>query len=266
MSSDDPTGRGLVDRLRRAGCVFAEREAAALCETFGTRDELERAVRRREAGVPLEHVLGYAELAGIRVVVTAPVFIPRRRTEWLVNRGVSLLLTGRAVGPVLDLGCGSGALAAAVRHRVPTVEVLATDSDEAAVACARSNGKQHGFAVYRGNWFEGLPSRYRRGLGLVVAYLPHVPTEELVLLPGDNLRAEPTETVDGGPDGLGPLRRVLEQLDDWLADEGRLLTLLAAGQVEAASELATSGSTGRRWTIEAAVREGDAVLGIGRVP
>ncbi|MDQ3165644.1 MAG: methyltransferase, partial [Actinomycetota bacterium] len=127
----------VTTRLRRSGCVAAEREAAVLLRRFSEPVPLEAAVRRREAGEPLEHVLGSAELAGVRVAVAPPVFVPRARTEWLVGHAVELVRQrqprGRAGPPVLDLGCGSGAIAAVLASRLPEAEVLATDVDPAAV-------------------------------------------------------------------------------------------------------------------------------------
>ena len=255
-----PIAAEVTTRLRRSGCVAPEREAAALLRQFVEPDPLEAAVRRREAGEPLEHVLGSAELAGVRVAVAPPVFVPRRRTEWLVGHAVELVRQGRAGPPVLDLGCGSGAIAAVLASRLPAAEVLATDIDPDAGACASANGASFGFAVFRSDWLRDLPERFRRGLGLVVAYLPHVPTDDLPLLPTDFLRAERTLAVHGGPDGLDPLRAVLDQLDEWLTADGVMLTLLAQRQLPAAAELAATGG----WSVATRVRAGDALLEIGR--
>ena len=255
----------MTTRLRRSGCVAAEREAAVLLRRFSEPVPLEAAVRRREAGEPLEHVLGSAELAGVRVAVAPPVFVPRARTEWLVGHAVELVrqrqLRGRAGPRVLDLGCGSGAIAAVLASRLPEAEVLATDIDPAAVACASVNGASFGFAAFRSDWLRDLPDRVRGRLGLVVAYLPHVPTDDLPLLPKDNRRAERTLAVHGGPDGLDPLRVVLDQLDEWLATDGVMLTLLAERQLPAAAGLAAAGG----WSVATRVRAGDALLEIGRL-
>ena len=73
-------------RLRAAGCVFAEDEARLLIATARTADELSAMVERRAAGLPLEQVLGWAEFCGLRIAVDPGVFVPRRRTEFLVQR------------------------------------------------------------------------------------------------------------------------------------------------------------------------------------
>jgi len=126
----------LVARLRAAGCVFAEEEAALLvAEATGPAD-LERRVSAREAGTPLEQVLGWVEFHGLRLAVAPGVFVPRRRTALLVDTAVPLV---RAGGQVVDLGAGTGAIAAALAAAVPGLEVWAVDVDPAAVACARRN-------------------------------------------------------------------------------------------------------------------------------
>src|SRR5262245_35103613 len=85
--------RLLVTRLRAAGCVFAEDEARLLMSAARTPAELDAMVAQRAAGLPLEQVLGWAEFSGLRITVAPGVFVPRRRTEFLV-RQAALLLRG----------------------------------------------------------------------------------------------------------------------------------------------------------------------------
>lgn len=224
-----PALHQLTARLRAAGCVFAEEEAAQLRARFPDGSDREGAVRRRERGTPLEHVLGFADFAGTRVAVDPRVFVPRRRAEPLVE----LCVTAARSMPtalVADLGCGTGAIAAAVSARLPQGDVVAVDDDPAAVACARRNGAEHGFEVYAGDWFDGLPARCQGRVDVAVAYLPHVPVACLDGLPADYRAAEPLPTVDGGADGLDPLRTVLDQAPRWLRADGVIITMSANGQ------------------------------------
>ncbi len=78
-------------RLRSAGCVFAEDEARLLIAAARTPAELAAMERQRASGTPLEHVLGWAEFCGLRIAVDPGVFVPRRRTEFLVGQAASLL-------------------------------------------------------------------------------------------------------------------------------------------------------------------------------
>ena len=80
-----------MSRLRAAGCVFAEDEARLLMSAAGTPAELDAMVSRRAAGEPLEQVIGWAEFCGLRITVAPGVFVPRRRTEFLVRQATVLL-------------------------------------------------------------------------------------------------------------------------------------------------------------------------------
>lgn len=221
----------LVARLRAVGCVFAEEEAAEI-RRLGA--DPERIVAARAAGVPLEQALGVAVFAGLDIAVAPGVFVPRRRAETLVDAGLAARPVARVV---VDLGCGSGAIAAALATRLPAAEVHAGDIDDAALDCAARNASRFGFAVHRGDWWDALPRDLAGRVDLAVAYLPHVPTARLPEIPDDFRRHEPERAVAGGPDGLDPLRAVLRDLDTWLAPDGLLVTLIAKEQREAAETL-----------------------------
>ena len=244
----------VVDRLHAAGCVFAEREAAVLAQAFLDPVALEAAATRRCSGEPLEYVVGVAEFAGITVEVGPPVFIPRRRAEALIEVASECFGGDEARRVAVDLGCGSGALAAALRSRHPHWRVVACDADVAALAWAARNGARYGFETRRGDWFEALPATLRRAVDLVVAHLPYVPTGELRSLPRDFL-TEPAAAVDGGPDGLEPWREVAARASDWLRPDGTLLLQVAGSQVPTATKIA------RRSGLSAtAVETDDAVV------
>lgn len=224
----------IVTRLRAAGCVFAEDEARLLISTAGTQSELAAMVDRRAAGLPLEHVLGWAEFCGLRVLVEPEVFVPRRRTEFLVAQAAGLA-GPRAV--VVDLCCGSGAVGVALAAALEGAQLYAADVDPAAVRCARRNVGAVGGQVYEGDLFEPLPAALRGRVDVLAANVPYVPTEEVELLPPEAREFEPRVALDGGADGLDVLRRVAGEAPRWLAPGGRLLVETserqAAGAVEA---------------------------------
>ena len=85
----------IVTRLRAAGCVFAEEEAGLLVSAARTPEELVVMIDRRVAGLPLEQVIGWAEFCGLRIAVDPGVFVPRRRTEFLVRQAALLARGGR---------------------------------------------------------------------------------------------------------------------------------------------------------------------------
>ncbi|MDT7565026.1 MAG: release factor glutamine methyltransferase, partial [Pseudonocardiales bacterium] len=164
----------MVTRLRAAGCVFAEDEARLLISSARTPADLAAMVDRRVRGLPLEHVLGWAEFCGLRIAVDTGVFVPRRRTEFLVRQAASLARPGAVV---LDLCCGSGAVGAALAATVERAEIHAVDIDPAAVLCARRN--LAGGQVYEGDLYEPLPDALRGRVDVLVANAPYVPTEAI---------------------------------------------------------------------------------------
>jgi release factor glutamine methyltransferase len=215
----DPVS-AIVRTLRAAGCVFAEDEARLLVSAGTSPAELASMVERRVSGEPLEQVLGWAEFCGLRIVVEPGVFVPRRRTEFLVAQAA------RLAGPaamVVDLCCGSGAVGAALRDRLDQITVFATDIDPAAVHCARRNIEPRGGRVAQGDLYEPLPTSLQGRVDILVANAPYVPTPAIGLMPPEARIHEPTVALDGGPDGLRVQRRVIAAAWRWLAPGGHLL-------------------------------------------
>jgi release factor glutamine methyltransferase len=235
------THSGVTARLRAAGCVFAEDEARLLVSAARTPEELAGMVDRRVAGLPLEHVLGRAEFCGLRIAVDPGVFVPRRRTEFLVSQAVGLARPGDVI---VDLCCGAGAIGAALAAAGPRAEVHAADIDPAAVRCARRN--LQGGRVYQGDLYAALPAVLRRRVSIIVANVPYVPTGEVRFLPPEARAHEPQLALDGGPDGLDVLRRVAADAPGWLAPGGHLLIETSDAQAPRAAEaFAASGLTPR---------------------
>jgi release factor glutamine methyltransferase len=223
----------VVSALRAAGCVFAEDEAELLLATARTPRELAAMVDRRAAGLPLEHVLGWAEFHGLRIAVEPGVFVPRRRTEFLVDRALEQAPDARVV---VDLCCGSGALGAALAARLGAVEVHGADIDPAAVRCARRNLAPFDGHTHTGDLYDALPSGLRGRVGILTANVPYVPSAEVPLLPAEARDHEPAVALDGGADGLDVLRRVAAGAPEWLAPGGCLLSETGEHQAPAALE------------------------------
>jgi release factor glutamine methyltransferase len=259
-SSPFPSARDRADavtRLRAAGCVFAEDEARLLISTARTPAALAAMVDRRAAGQPLEHVLGWAEFCGLRIAVEPGVFIPRRRTEFLVRRAAALArraapstrLESTRPGPprpgptlaravvVVDLCCGSGAVGAALAASLGRVELHAADIDPAAVRCARRNVAAGGGQVYQGDLYGPLPARLRGRVDILAANVPYVPSGDVGLLPAEARAHEPQVALDGGADGLDVLRRVAAEAPLWLAPGGHLLVETSERQAPWAAEV-----------------------------
>jgi len=224
--------------LRAAGCVFAEAEARLLEAEARTTHDLDAMVDRRTAGIPLEHVLGWAEFGGLRIKVEPGVFVPRARTELLARHAVALTHRAAALAPpapvVLDMCCGSAALGAVLAAAVGGIEVYAADIDPVAVACARCN--LPGGLVYRGDLYGALPNGLARRVDVLVANAPYVPSGELELMPREARLHEPHDTLDGGRDGLDLVRRVIAGAPSWLRPGGHVLVETSEDQAGLALE------------------------------
>jgi len=217
----------VIDRLRAAGCVFAEDEARLLVAAAGTPADLERLLALRTSGLPLEQVLGWVEFAGLRLTVRPGVFVPRRRTRLLVQRAARLIRPGAVV---VDLCCGTGAVGAVLLTEEPTLTLYAVDIDPAATACARENIGPLGGTALTGDLFTPLPPGRLGRVDIVVANAPYVPTAAIARMPPEARLHEARVALDGGPDGLEVQRRLVAAAPDWLAPGGHLLVETSAGQ------------------------------------
>ncbi|WP_208750921.1 methyltransferase [Arthrobacter sp. PM3] len=239
----------LTARLRAAGCVFAEDEARLLIDAAQTPEALEAMARSRISGLPLEHILGWAEFCGLRIAVTSGVFVPRRRTEFLVRQAAAVLDAwrmailhqdnghtgsprphGQGGDPaadttpvVVDLCCGSGAVGAALAALSGPVELHAADIDPLAAACARRNVEPLGGAVHEGDLYTPLPGRLRGRVRVLAVNAPYVPSADIGTMPPEARLHEPRACLDGGADGLEVQRRVAAGALQWLAPGGELL-------------------------------------------
>ena len=257
----------MVARLRAAGCVFAEEEALILVGAAGTPAELDAMVGRRAGGEPLEQVVGWAEFRGLRILVDAGVFVPRRRSEFLVSVAVGVARSrGTAAGApaIVDLCCGTGALGLATatelnrgagsgpgnpaaglrRPDLRGTELHAADLDPAAVACARRNVEPAGGRVYQGDLFAALPPGLRGRVNVLICNAPYVPTTEIAFMPAEAREHEALMALDGGGDGLAVLRRAAASAGEWLAPGGVVLVETSERQAPAMAAVMTAAGLG----------------------
>jgi release factor glutamine methyltransferase len=228
-------------------------------------------VDRRAAGLPLEHVLGWAEFCGLRIAVDPGVFVPRRRTEFLVRQAAVLAWpadssAGRVLARprvVVDLCCGSGAVGAALVAALDRAELYAVDIDPAAVRCARRNISEAVGQVYEGDLYDPLPATVRGRVDVLAVNAPYVPTDAVALMPPEARIHEPRVALDGGADGLDVHRRVAAAAPLWLAPGGHLLIETSERQApQTAETFARNGLIPR----VASSEEPDATVVIGTKP
>jgi release factor glutamine methyltransferase len=214
----------------------------------------EEFVARRERGEPVAYIRGFREFHGLAIATDARALIPRPETELLVDEALAVVtraLTAAPRGPglrpvrIADVGTGTGAIAVAVlaslrkRRMDAHVEVVAVDISADALDLARENAAGHGVAdrmVFREA--DLLPAG-DAWYDLVCANLPYVPSGAIDGL-GPDLGFEPRAALDGGPDGLGVIRRMLDRLPGVLDGHGVALLEIGADQGDAIVREATA--------------------------
>lgn len=289
-----------ANRLREAGSESARLDAELLLALVlgvgrttvlahpdaqigpGQASALDAAVARRAKGEPVAYIRGFKEFHGLAIEVDPRALIPRPETELLVDLGlerVTTALTGtprpRDAGPlfVWDIGTGSGAVAVALaselrrRRYGAAVHILATDSSPDALALAIENAVGHGVAdiveVQRADVMAP-----RGGLGdvapadVIVANLPYIPSDDVPRLP-IAASFEPRAALDGGPDGLDLVRRLLSLLPEVLAPAGVALLEIGADQAEAAVQAAAEALPGWPCVVHPDLAQQPRVLEVG---
>jgi len=233
MFANPPTSSGifaLTALLSGCGFVAAREEAGELLAcAAGDVEVLGALVARRLTGEPLAWITGNVSFCGLTLRIDPGVYVPRWQSEPLARRAVERL---PANGTAIDLCTGAGAIAKTLLTNRPGARVVASDLDEAAVACARANGVE----VYCGDLFAPLPRALEGRVDVIVAVVPYVPTPELSLLQRDTFAFESPLSYDGGRDGTEILRRVLAESPGFLRLGGALLLELGGGQAEALSD------------------------------
>jgi release factor glutamine methyltransferase len=208
------------------------------------------AVARREAGEPVAYIRGFKEFRGLAFSVDSRALIPRPETETLVELALDRVRDILAGAPrpadapplrIWDVGTGSGAIAVSVavnlrsRGYAGTFQLLASDASADALAVAVENAVGHGVAdvidFALGDLLDVVPPPDGR-TDLLLANLPYVPAEAVDKLP-IAASFEPRQALDGGPDGLDVIRRLLPQLPEALSRDGMALMEIGSDQGDA---------------------------------
>ena len=211
---------------------------SALVLTPTELDRIRELLRRRRSAEPTAYLLGQREFYGIPIRVDRRVLIPRPDTETLVQVAIERSRPRSAHGRALDLCTGSGCVAIAfAKHRTGWT-TLGVDISEQALQVAENNalrvGNIWGLAWLRSNLFEELPALR---FDLITANPPYIPTAEIAELDATIRDFEPQLALDGGPDGLDIIRRIVHEAPDWLEPDGTLAIEIGLTQAAAVTEL-----------------------------
>lgn len=199
-------------------------------------------LRQRLAGEPTQYIIGHQEFWSLDFLVNPAALIPRPETEVLVEaildqvQQLDLPQNGRYL---LDLGTGSGVLAVVLARELPEAQLVALDLSTAALQLARANARRHQVAdriwFVQGDLFQ--PLRVRPIFGVIASNPPYVPTSEWARLPREIRNFEPQAALDGGPDGLEIMRRIISEAYHYLVPGGLLALEIGHNQAERVLEL-----------------------------
>lgn len=195
-----------------------------------------RELVRRRAGerVPVAYLTGVREFWSLPFAVGPGVLIPRPDTETLVRVAAEL-----KPARVIEMGAGSACVAAALANELPDAVIVAVERSPEALDYARRNLDALGLAerveLVAGDGLADVEGPF----DLVVSNPPYIPTEQIASLPPE-VRHEPREALDGGPDGLDAIRRLIADLPGRLERRAWLALEVGAGQAPAVAELLNS--------------------------
>jgi release factor glutamine methyltransferase len=189
------------------------------------------AVRRRARREPLQRILGWEEFRGLRLALTPWVLVPRPETEILVELALALLpdvAAGRRP-LVVDVGTGSGCVACAIAAERPDVDVIATDRSLESLRVARDNARRLGLARIQEVASDLLGAIGTGCADLIVSNPPYLPSAWLCGLDPEVRDHEPLDALDGGPDGLEVLGRLIAESTRSLRPGAALVVETAGG-------------------------------------
>lgn len=197
-------------------------------------------LKRRLAREPTQYITGHQEFWSLDFLVSPAALIPRPETEILVEAVLRFLKQSAADRPlVVDVGTGCGVIPVVLAKELPDGRFLGIDCSWEALELARTNARRHGVAdrllLIQGDLLA--PFRPARRFAALAANLPYIPTAVWEQLPPEIRVYEPRLALDGGPDGLRVIRRLVAQAPAYLQPGGLLALEIGHDQSAAVSRL-----------------------------
>lgn len=247
--------------------IFAEQESQVSPQQ---EEQLAAIVTRRLTREPLAYILNYREFYGVNLLVNPDVLIPRPETETMVEHALFMALMGMESRELViaDVGTGTGAIAVNLAIHLPAARIYASDAYDATLDVAAYNVRMHNVAdrvtLLKGDLLEPLPEP----VDVIVANLPYLPTDRIPTLQPE-IQWEPVAALDGGPDGLDHIRRLLSQAaalhgaaDSRLKPHGVILLEMDPEQMSEAKSLASAAFPEAEVTVEPDLAGLDRVLSV----
>ncbi len=226
---------------------------------------LAQIMERRLLREPLAYILQYKEFYGINLLVNPDVLIPRPETECMVEHALFMALMGMETPElvVADVGTGTGAIAINLAIHLPAARIFAVDCEDGVLDVAAYNIRAHNVVdrvhLGKGDLLEPVPEP----VDLILANLPYIPTDRLPILQPE-VRREPQLALDGGPQGLDLIQRLLEQAPAKLKEHGVILLELDPEQVPAVEAMAQAAFPGAELSVEKDLSQRDRIFVINR--
>lgn len=199
-------------------------------------EALDEVLTHRSTGAPLPYLTGVQEFFGIPFEVSPAVLIPRPETELLVETALEYLRLNPSARRVVDFGTGSGAIAICIALEIPNARITATDISFEALRVARINARRHQVDTRISFLLADLATPLHGPFDLVTANLPYIPSRDVKQL--TVAKYEPVTALDGGPDGLRQIARLLHDLPRLLATPAMALLEIEYRQRKPAIKLA----------------------------
>ncbi len=195
------------------------------------KEKLEALLKRREAGYPLQYLLGEWEFYSLPFKVGPGVLIPRQDTETLVDAALNVLKTMDVSNPqVLDLCTGTGCVAIAIKHNFPAAQVTAQEFSLEAYNYLIQNIHLNKVDVTP-HLSDLREYTHPVPLDMVVSNPPYIPQYQFRDLQVE-VGYEPLAALDGGEDGLYYFRAIARRFKEQLRPGGALLMEIGMGQEE----------------------------------